>query len=200
MGRIRAFVAIDIPRNVKEELVREYEGMKGRFRGAVGRGMKWVDPSNWHITLKFLGEISEDMVPGCEEILNSCARVHERFRMRLRNVGCFPSPGRPRVVWARMEEDRATLAALASCLDTAFEELGVAREERPFHAHLTLCRIKRPSPSHAPRIISLMEKRFSTRWFEVGELCLFKSTLTSSGPIYSLILKIPLADKMTYSI
>ncbi len=192
---MRLFVAIDIPTHTKNELISGYSEVKARLDTAGRGAVKWVQPQNWHITLKFLGEVPEKLYERCTYILTSCAHQYTPFKMRIRHMGCFPTPKRPKVLWAGVEEAVETLSPMSACLEEAFEEIGIAREERGFHAHLTFGRVKKFAPGMAQAVVDCLSTRVQSDWFEVRNLNLYKSVLTPKGPIYSLIFKASLADR-----
>lgn len=192
---MRLFVAIDIPTHTKNELISGYSEVKERLDTAGRGAVKWVQPQNWHITLKFLGEVPEKLCERCTYILTSCAHQYTPFKMRIRHMGCFPTPKRPKVLWAGVEEAVETLSPMSACLEEAFEEIGIAREERGFHAHLTFGRVKKFTPGIAQAMVDCLSTRVQSDWFEVRNLNLYKSVLTPKGPIYSLIFKASLADR-----
>jgi 2'-5' RNA ligase len=110
---------------------------------------RWVPASNLHLTLRFLGEIEPPRVAGLSPVLAACFGFHGPLWLRLRDGGCFP-PRRPaRVAWVGFEP-APELAGLQETVAAAAEaHLGVAAEGRPFHAHLTLARPRRPWPRAA---------------------------------------------------
>lgn len=191
---MRLFVAVEIPPHTKDELITGYNEVKSLFERSKRGTVKWVQPQNWHITLKFLGEVPEKMFERCTAVLTQCARQYNPFKMRIRHMGCFPTPKRPRVLWAGVEETVDTLTPLSECLKKRFEEIGISREERGFHAHLTFGRIKRFLPGLDRVMVECLSTKIESDWFEVSDLHLYRSVLTPKGPIYSLIFKASLAD------
>ena len=110
---------------------------------------RWVERDNWHITLKFLAEAAR-----MEEItsaLESVARGHSSFDIVFNTLGAFPTLRRPKVLFYNVSQGADHLASLAADIDGALVEIGVPAEEKPFHAHVTTARIKRPLPSGITR-------------------------------------------------
>ncbi len=135
---LRAFVAVELPAEVRDALAREQRRLREDLPGA-----RWVRPEGIHLTLHFLGEIRAELVPALEREIAAAVAPSPAFAVRLRGRGVFPSPRRPRVLWIGVDgsgglEDlqRDTGAALARC--------GLAPERRPFRPHLTLARFRRP--------------------------------------------------------
>ncbi|OCC15831.1 2'-5' RNA ligase [Dissulfuribacter thermophilus] len=184
---IRLFVAIDIPDSIKEIVESHYREIQCKFKEKRIRSVKWVDPRLWHITLKFLGEIPEQKLPMCQKIIEQCGQLHNTLKLRLRHIGCFPGLQRPRVVWAGIEDNAKCLESMHLFLDKSFESIGIPREQKKFHAHLTFCRIKNSSPCVAGTLVDILKTGLETPWFEVGYISLYKSKLTPNGPIYTPI-------------
>ncbi len=128
---MRVFVALDIPEEVRRGLAR----LVAELRPLV-RGPRWARVEGLHVTLKFIGQAAPETVARITETL-AAVQSPAAVEMHFRNVGFFPSEHRPRVFWAGMEAT-ANLAELAAEIEQRLEPLGVPREARPFHPHLTL--------------------------------------------------------------
>ena len=100
-------------------------------------------PENWHITLRFLGRVDQVTY----ERFLSALEVEgcEPFRVRLGGIGAFPNPRRATVIWVGVEEGDSGLAALNEITEEAAQRAGLEAEERPFHPHLTLSRVRPPA-------------------------------------------------------
>ncbi|HYX69185.1 MAG TPA: RNA 2',3'-cyclic phosphodiesterase [Terriglobales bacterium] len=185
---MRAFVAVDIPEEVRQKLARFVEGVRGFAPDA-----RWVNPASLHITLKFIGEIGEEKVAGVKQAL---AKVSgEVSTIGFRGTGFFPTVKAARVFWIGVEPD-AKLAALAAQVDEALAPLGIAREERAFTPHLTLARTGsgRPQRSRGDRanlsFQKLQEKLGQMPAREFGtmsarEFHLYESKLMAGGAVYA---------------
>jgi len=139
MITLRAFIAIDLPPDVKRALSDVAATLSERVpRGAV----RWVRPEQMHLTLRFLGDTPTDKLPALAAALDTLAAGHAPFTLRLSEVGCFPNARRPRVVWVGLGGEEAKLTALVSALEAALHPLGWPPEDKPFRAHLTLGRVK----------------------------------------------------------
>jgi 2'-5' RNA ligase len=144
---LRLFVAI----NLSEEVRRNIAALTAELSAAVP-GARWIRAEAMHITLKFIGHVPPERV---EQIQNSLTAVRSPapVEMRLQGAGVFPSAQRPRVFWVGIESS-PNLAEIAAEIEGRLEPLGIAREERAFHPHLTLARFKDSA---------LKEKRRSAR-------------------------------------
>lgn len=176
--RIRCFIAVDVEDEMlRTRLVRVQELLRD-----TGAKLKLVEPSNLHITLRFIGEVSEGMV---EEIASLLDKVSfKSFEMTVKGLGAFPRPSSPRVVWAGVERGAEELRMLAESVDSLLRRLGL-RRDKEFRAHLTLARVKRSDRSgNLRRVIS----EYSDYVFGSQRVVRFKfkrSILTSAGPVYS---------------
>ena len=184
---MRAFVAIDLSRELKaamDALIRQVR--------AGARGTKWVASPGMHLTLKFLGWVSESSAVSIEAELANVLANRASFRLRLKGTGTFPLGWKnsARVLWVGVEED-AELMALQKDLETALEKIGFSGEERPFHPHLTIGRVKTPEG-----LVRVLDNLAKFRESEFGEmpvtgLTFFQSVLTPSGADYKPLAEVP---------
>lgn len=109
--------------------------------------LRWTSQEAWHVTLAFLGEVREDVLPELTTRLERAARRHPAQRLAVRGGGAFPGPSRDRVVWAGLDADRAALAALAASVAAGARRAGAPSpdEDRRFRAHITLARLREPA-------------------------------------------------------
>jgi 2'-5' RNA ligase len=184
---IRSFIAIEVPQDTADA-IREAQQ---RLRLADG-GWKWVNPESFHITLKFLGAVAAERLRSLSRTAAESLSGVPAFGVALRGVGAFPNAHRARVVWVGVGDGAPELAALASKVEDACAAHGFEREKRPFHAHLTLGRARRPGTSSAlaDAMSSLGAVEFGEAW--VARVLLMKSELSRSGPIYTVLSQIPL--------
>ncbi len=180
-------MAILLPDGVRSALAAEIEHL-----GPRARGVGWVVPENLHLTLKFLGGIEPRRVEQVAAALQATAADAEPFELAVRGLGAFPSPARPRVVWAGVHTGGAGVAALASRVADALDPLDFPREERPFSAHVTLGRAREPSrdPALAEALAAGAERDFGH--FRVEHMPLMRSDLSSRGACYTALAAWPL--------
>lgn len=109
--------------------------------------LRWTTQEAWHVTLAFLGEVREDVLPELSTRLERAARRHRAQRLAIRGAGAFPGPSRARVVWAGLDADRPALAALAASVAAGARRAGAPSpdEDRRFRAHITLARLREPA-------------------------------------------------------
>ena len=155
--------------------------------GNTGASLKLVEPENLHITLHFLGNIPEDSIDTLREIITNCCSDTTPFTVHLKGVGAFPSIKYPRVIWIGIT-DSNNIKQIVDCLRTELSKHGFRKEEKPFHAHVTIARVKRYSSQLKKQLQNLKEHTFGE--INVAHIKLKKSTLTPRGPIYEDIFTI----------
>ena len=186
MSKIRTFVAVDLPQDIKMEVDR----FTSAFR-SQGKGIRWVNAQNLHLTLRFLGDIDEDSVPGLADSITNNVDGFGVFDLSLSGVGGFPNLKRPRVIWTGAEIGRDKLRDLAAGVETACIESDFGKSDKRFSPHLTIGRVK--SPGGLSGILEKIEKNsFKTEPFVVYEVTIFKSDLSPAGPKYTSLAKIQL--------
>ncbi len=148
--------------------------------------IKWVEPQNMHITLKFFGETEENRINGICNVLNNISADHTAFSFFLNNIGIFGSAYKPRVIWFGVENDEP-IKLLASDLLIKLETIGFKNDRQNFVPHLTVGRIK--ELVHKRSFQSKIDKSKDTfiQNVFVNKIYLFESTLTTSGPIYNIV-------------
>ncbi|MBI4307648.1 MAG: RNA 2',3'-cyclic phosphodiesterase [Chloroflexi bacterium] len=193
---LRAFIAIEIPQNVLDYLRRIQDAVRaGRFSSVT-----WVRPEGIHLTLKFLGNISQGQVPQVVAAMETSARGQTPFRLEVHGLGAFPSMDRARVLWVGVQGNAQAVASIQAKLEATLAALGFPREDRPFSPHLTLGRVRPASggpPAERKRLGSVvaaapLEKGIV---FDVASLSLMQSTLTSTGAIYTRLAEVSLAGE-----
>ncbi|MEZ4517858.1 MAG: RNA 2',3'-cyclic phosphodiesterase [Chloroflexota bacterium] len=161
MKTIRAFIAVEIPDDVK------------RIATDVGRqlaastpdgAIRWVKPNAMHLTLRFLGNTDEQLLPDISRVLDVVVALPV-FSLRLDQLGAFPNTKRPRALWLGLLGDRpddvAALATLKAAIDRGLEPLDWPVETKPFQPHLTLGRVREGrSPGDVPWQLAVPETVF----------------------------------------
>lgn len=180
---MRTFVAVDLSPGIKirlEALIRDVRKNSG--------GVKWVGPGAMHLTLKFLGDIPEDSAGTVKALLEKLAGSRRPFPLRLKGTGTFPAGGgmSARVLWAGVEEV-PELMELQAALEAECGNAGFLREERAFHPHLTLGRVK-SSDGLEPALRGLERyKDADLGEMTVAAITFFQSVLSPSGPVYKVL-------------
>lgn len=175
--KIRAFVAVEIGR--VPELLKFVKALR-----ELDADLKFVRLDNLHITLKFLGDIDEDLVPEVESFMRKAVDGKSPFELDIRGTGAFPDLKRISVVWAGIDK-AGPLVEIAEKLDTGLTFMGFRKERREFSPHITVARVRNTLDTIGlPDTIRRFEGReFGT--FTVDKIVLKKSELTPRGPIYA---------------
>lgn len=178
----RTFIAVEIPDAVRASLTRTQAQLK-----RTGVRVSWVRQENIHLTLVFLGNVSADLIPALSRAMDHVAGEVPAFEMAVEGLGTFGSPRSPRVVWAGIAESSGALSDLQKGLSAAVAALGVPVEARPFHAHLTLGRVR--SGKGAGALTSAVTSASVTAHglVRVGGVSLFESQLQSDGARYTIL-------------
>jgi RNA 2',3'-cyclic 3'-phosphodiesterase len=184
---MRLFVAVNPGQQLRDGVATFLDEIRDRWP------LKWVDPQNLHITLRFLGELPEDHLDTLKQTLFTASLDCDRFTVKPGGVGTFPVRGRPRVLYLHMQDD-GRLGELAGRLNhalrSAFPDL--PQPEAAYRAHLTLGRTRRGDSCPDGEAL----RRLATPGFAdvpVHEFQLIQSFLTPSGPIYRNMAVFPLA-------
>jgi 2'-5' RNA ligase len=192
MNTIRAFVAIELPQQILEQLAE----VQSYFKASLPKGcVRWVRPEGIHLTLKFLGEVPHSQVDLIKSALGQAAFTVPAFTFAVGQAGCFPSLRRPRVVWIGVQQSGETLKRLHRAVESAIAPLGYPTEARPFNPHLTLGRVAHQvSPGDLRR---LGDGVISANVGQLGqvkadEVALIQSHLKPTGAEYTALVRAPL--------
>lgn len=173
MGK-RLFLAVRPPLTVTDEL----ETYIGPRRDAEP-GLRWAQPEHWHLTLAFLGDVTDAQEDALIENLLPVSDRTAGFELTLGGGGSFPHPDAAKVLWLGVREGSAQLEALAKRCRTAVARAGVQIEGGRFQPHLTVARSNRGI--QARRWLGLLDTFGSFRW-QVSDVVLIDSELTRGGP------------------
>jgi 2'-5' RNA ligase len=175
---MRAFIALKLPSRIKKDL----EGIQKDLKTA-GVQARWVKPEIAHLTLAFLGSIAPDKVDTGGEILNEVAQQFKPVKLKLSQVGCFPSLQKARVIFVNLQGELGKFNALAIKIRKRLKKEKIHFDEKPFTAHITLGRIK-----NRQNLTEIIRKvKIKRTEFIADEITLTKSQLTETGPIYQSI-------------
>ncbi len=177
---MRLFVALEIPAEVRENLSDLIEALR-----AVSPQTRWVRLANLHVTLKFIGEVSETKLGAIRGALSG-VRSDQLVTMEFRGLSFFPNEKHPRVFWAGIEAS-PNLKTLAGEIEKAMEKLGFPREQRAFSPHLTLARFE---PPRLPERLRGAVQESAQREFgslRASQFHLIESKLRSSGAEYTTL-------------
>ncbi len=136
---LRLFIALPLEARVEQALGKIIQDLRPR-----GGRVSWVAPKNIHLTLKFLGDTDDSVVPDIRNQLDAFVRNYHPIDSSIAHLGAFPNLQRPRVIWAGIEKERETLVQMADEMELRMNKLGWEPEGKQFKAHFTLGRIREP--------------------------------------------------------
>jgi RNA 2',3'-cyclic 3'-phosphodiesterase len=167
---LRLFVGIEFPPELRLRLSLLQSGVAGA---------KWVDPGNFHLTLRFIGEVDEGTAADVDEaLLRLKAR---RFSLQLAGAGVFGGD-KPRQLWVGVEREPA-LATLQSKIEQALMRVGLPPEPRKFAPHVTLARLRMPKRDDIQRFLAATAQ-FRADPLRVDRFSLIASYPTKAGSVY----------------
>lgn len=186
-ARIRAFAAIEIGEGARAECA----ALVQRMRSMPAR-VTWVRPENFHLTVRFLGDVTPDQIAAYAKILRPEFSRLPAFEAWLRGVGVFPHPRWPTVIWTGFESAESDATAIQSIAERAACAIGLAAETRPYAPHVTLGRVRKESQKGGVFTRLTEVNPFTTDAFTVEAVSLFSSELTPHGAQYTRLHRLTL--------
>ena len=188
VGRWRLFCALEIPQQTRLRISERISTLRALVPDSRA---SWTREANIHLTLKFYGETLIERIPQADEAISRAVAGIESFAITIAGTGVFPRPRDPRILWIGINDLTGTLAKLQSRLEQESERKGFAKEERQFHPHLTLTRLR--SQQGARELASAhLELEFPPDEIHVTEVLLIRSQLSSAGSKYTTLARYPL--------
>jgi 2'-5' RNA ligase len=176
---MRTFLCIPIDAPLREAL----SNLSGELRSLVRVRASWVKAENFHVTLRFLGEIDPMLTIELQQLCRVVTKRIRPFNLSIDRLGMFPSPERPRVLWAGGEAP-STFLDLASFLNHELVKIGFSKERKPAISHITLARIKGRADQSIGEAISSLG-RLPGWTLHADRLMLMESRLSSHGAAYT---------------
>jgi len=179
----RVFIAIELPASVRQKLTAHI----GRLRESVPEASaSWSREGNLHLTLKFLGDTPVSQIETLSQAAKRAATEVSSFELIVKGCGAFPPRGQPRVLWIGIEDPSGQLGQLHRALEDECAHAGFGREQRPFHPHLTIARLRKP---HGSRQLAVMHEEigFEAETVSVSALAVVRSELRSEGSTHTVI-------------
>jgi RNA 2',3'-cyclic 3'-phosphodiesterase len=195
-GVLRLFVAISLPDSVKDEIEKAQRQLRDAFPGKL---VRWTKREQFHLTLKFLGNVAESRVPELAAALRETCLNFAPLQLRAERIGFFPDIRFPRVVWAWVHDDRdrEILLRLQKAIEEKVKGFTDERTEKAFRGHVTLGRTHGIKRSHAEVFAKLandMSDRFFGEW-TADSVELIRSELSTGGSQYTTLAAVPLSGK-----
>lgn len=177
---VRTFVAVLLDEGIRNRI----SDVQQRAMG-LAPGVKWVPPENFHVTLKFLGDVRRDEISHVQAAIDEVTAKLPAFDLNIRGMGVFPTPRRPRVIWVGVEEGREQLVELAKAVENRLVKAGFDKEEKPFKSHITIGRVKegKPVPGLAEGLEEIDTGELGVQ--RVASVAVMQSVLRPGGPIYT---------------
>lgn len=191
MPRLRTFIAVEMSPTVigkAQQLIKELQ--------SAGADVNWVRPAHMHLTLKFLGDVPDIDTPDICRVVASAAKTVEPFEVVCRGVGAFPDLEHPRTLWIGFKQGGDELIELQTAIEDALKkEMGFGREQRRFHPHLTLGRVKRCDEPQRQKLATLLAQNveFDADLSVIEEVVVFASFLGRQGPTHEALGRVELA-------
>lgn len=175
----RLFCAIEIPAEVRRKISTRTKRLLELFPDASA---SWTREENLHLTLKFVGEVDSSRASSLSEATGRAAATANSFDILIEKPGAFPK----RVLWVGVSDPSGDLFHLQQQLDQECTAAGFPKEERPFHPHLTVARLRKPLGTQA-LTSAHKEMSFESAVVRVNELVVIRSQLSSKGSIYTIV-------------
>jgi 2'-5' RNA ligase len=187
----RLFIAISLPDEVKDQIEKAQQELRGALRENF---VRWTKREQFHLTLKFLGNVGESRVAELIGALRGACFGFASIRLRAERIGFFPDSRFPRVMWVWVHDEKDVLPALQRVIEAAVKSFTPEKPEPKFTGHVTLGRIQRINRRQAEilaKLASGMSGRFFGEWV-ADKVELIRSELSSSGSRYATLAEFPL--------
>ncbi len=153
--------------------------------------IKWVDPGNYHLTLKFLGNINENEIFTIVDCMEQIGKITPAFTLLLSNTGLFKNISKPRILWMGIEMNEV-LKKLNENIENELLKIGYPKENKSFNPHLTFARIKKITNTSVLRTLLAKYDQYKINEFKIEEFIIFESILKNKNPLYKELKKIKL--------
>jgi 2'-5' RNA ligase len=187
----RMFIAVNTPETVKAEIEKAQEEIR---RGLRDARIGWTRREQFHLTLKFLGDVDAARVPALTEVLNGVCKGFGAMNLRSEGVGCFPDLRYPRVIWVGVKDEQDQLARLVEKIGTAVSDFTEEKREEWFSGHITLGRVKdinRLTNDKLARLAQAMAQKSFGQW-RAETIELMRSELSPQGARHTELSKFQL--------
>jgi RNA 2',3'-cyclic 3'-phosphodiesterase len=190
---MRLFVGVELPEDVRRAAASAAEQVGARIAvESPSAALRWVEPANLHVTICFLGDVPDWHVKTLAPALEVPLAVPV-FTLRVAGAGVFPESRSPRAVWLGLPSGRDGLLAVHDRVSRRLISLGFEPEKRPYSPHLTIARVKDIRRADVPALRRILrEADVDAGTCQVRNATLFRSLLSSTGPRYSSVLRLPL--------
>jgi 2'-5' RNA ligase len=186
MNKIRTFFAVDTPQHIKVKMTEVQMTLKDS-----DADVKWESVEKFHITIKFLGDVFENVLTEMTKKLTDELGGNKPFTATYKGLGCFPNVKNPRVVWIGCENPDGELSKIKDRVEAVTVPYGYPSENRKFSPHITLGRVK--SNRGVKDMVDKLEGlEFITEPVNCDEILVMKSDLRPTGSVYTVLNRIKL--------
>lgn len=200
---IRAFLAVEVSQELLADLATIQQELKRRIDPEMKRDTRisWVKPASLHLTIKFLGDMDEQVIDPLRAALEQAIGGQSSASVPLQRLGAFPRPQSPRVLWVGPSEhwergiEPKRIGEIHGAIEQTCDRLGFLREAKPFSPHLTVARIK-AGERHVGVTLAqsgVLDRPLSLGALAVGSVVLMKSELKPTGSVYTKLWSVRLS-------
>ncbi|KUK01395.1 MAG: RNA 2',3'-cyclic phosphodiesterase [Methanobacteriales archaeon] len=180
MEKIRSFLAIDVDNPLKDKIIEVQ-----KILDEANAQLKFVEPENLHFTLKFFGQINNNMIKELSRIIKEKIGSYKPFKLKIEGIGVFPNKNYMRVIWLGAKNPKK-FSEIQKAFDEQFSKLGF-KKEKSYIPHLTIARVK--GGKNKDKLLKKIEEleNIQIGEMQIKELKLKKSELRPEGPVYTTI-------------
>jgi RNA 2',3'-cyclic 3'-phosphodiesterase len=191
---VRVFIALPLSSGPAAELVPFYDQLRRRFPSDL---VRWTPPAQWHLTLRFLGDVAPENLSSLELALRQACSTQVSFQMQWTRIGGFPTLDQPQVIWLGLAGELEQLAVLQEKVSRETAPWGGPLETREFHPHLTLGRVRLRNSADRRAIgkrLRSLSFHCDCHW-DANQVILMRSDLTPNGAVHVPLAVVPLLDR-----
>ena len=186
-NRIRTFIAVSLSPSILMSIGKLIRTLQPNIEE-----VRWVEPKNLHVTLKFLGDVPLNDLPQLIRAVTQSTSQTYSFDLAFQGLGVFPSRETPKTIWIGCQEGSEELSQLAKTIDEGLLTLGFPKEARRFSPHLTIGRVKKQAQESSLKQILDEHRNRPFGSCGVSDVQIFSSELTRHGPLYDELASISL--------
>jgi len=176
---MRLFAAVDLSPSLQSAVAQTQDLLK-----TCGCDVAWIQPSLAHVTLRFFGNVKEDSLHDMNSRLAAALHGIAPLEMTLVAAGAFPDVKAPRILWLGVDKGAKELGALYKAIENALADFHLEKTQNPFHAHITLGRVRRPGGLHRLSKKLLELPALPAMGQKVEAVTLYESVISHQGPRY----------------